>query len=373
MDEFINIQQGHKYGTCLCFSVMGRKKFRISICAISASPEAGDAPISIMSSKRKYSTISGTRDSKTFLSQRDKNRIIRHASIVPSDLINVARDYGGDSSLRKPCNIESEVDYCGFSYYRTDGFQDVVLVKDVGISCNLLNKNTVESDISISEVENYLIKQLKLEYNELSNITKTLNMYTKDILNNLLSRCRRKEQLLEKLHVASKHVMATQCTDKIGNPCLKLRSRNGTKRKYGSFDIDLDKSSVRKEITRKKMHGNNNTEKRWVEFNKAFVKRFLELSSKCSGVLLRNYLIMKREKVSSNASKARLDKTENFSISGKLCENRATDRSRKCFYASKCNPLMFTNWQEISKQKNCRSKSAFTVNTSELRRTINRI
>jgi len=71
-------------------------------------------------------------------------------------------------------------------------------VKDVGISCNLLNKNTIESDISISGVENYLIKQLKLEYNELSNITKKLNMYTKDILNNLSSRCRRKEQF-EKL------------------------------------------------------------------------------------------------------------------------------------------------------------------------------
>lgn len=84
-------------------------------------------------------------------------------------------------------------------YYRTDGFQDAVLVKDVGVSCNLLNKNTVKSDISISGVENYLIKQLKLEYNELSNITRKLNMYIKDILNNLLLRCRRKEQFHEKL------------------------------------------------------------------------------------------------------------------------------------------------------------------------------
>ncbi|XP_018303228.1 uncharacterized protein [Mycetomoellerius zeteki] len=164
-------------------------------------------------------------------------------------------------------------------------------------------------------------------------------MYIKDILNNLLLRCRRKEQFHEKLHVASKHVMTTQCTDEIGNPCLKIRSRYDTKRKCGSSNIDLNKSFVRKEITRKKMHGNNNTEKRCVEFNKAFAKGFLELSSKCSGVLLSNYLIMKREKVSSNASKARLRKTENFSLSGKLCEDRATDRSRKCFYASKCNSL----------------------------------
>jgi len=73
------------------------------------------------------------------------------------------------------------------------------LVKDVGISCNLLNKNAIEPDISISGVENYLIKQLKLEYNELSNITRKLNAYTKDILSNLTSRRRRKDQVFEKL------------------------------------------------------------------------------------------------------------------------------------------------------------------------------
>lgn len=54
-------------------------------------------------------------------------------------------------------------------------------------------------DISISEVESYLIKQLKLEYNELLNITRKLNAYTKDILNNLASRCKRKDQVLDKL------------------------------------------------------------------------------------------------------------------------------------------------------------------------------
>jgi len=73
------------------------------------------------------------------------------------------------------------------------------LVKDVGISCNLLNKNAIEPAISISGVENYLIKQLKLEYNELSNITRKLNAYTKDILNNLTSRRKRKDQAFEKL------------------------------------------------------------------------------------------------------------------------------------------------------------------------------
>lgn len=82
---------------------------------------------------------------------------------------------------------------------RTNGFQDAVLVKDVGISCNLLNKNTIVPDISISGVESYLIKQLKLEYNELLNITKKLNIYTKDILNNLASKCKKKDETFDKL------------------------------------------------------------------------------------------------------------------------------------------------------------------------------
>lgn len=82
---------------------------------------------------------------------------------------------------------------------RANGFQDAVLVKDVGVSCNLSNKNTIVPGISISGVESYLLKQLKLEYNELLNITKKLNAYTKDILNNLASRCKRKDQVLDKL------------------------------------------------------------------------------------------------------------------------------------------------------------------------------
>lgn len=117
----------------MCISVCARlscvirwliSNLSLEVCAISASPEAGDAPI--MSTRRKYSAISGTKDSKNaFLSRRDKNPITRYASTVPSDSINVTKDYVRDEcailqndSSRKPSNIESEVDYCGFSYYR---------------------------------------------------------------------------------------------------------------------------------------------------------------------------------------------------------------------------------------------------------------
>lgn len=70
--------------------------------------------------------ISGTENSKNaFLSRQDENPITRYASIVPLDSINVARDYMRDEfavlqddPLRKLSTIESEVDYCGFPYYR---------------------------------------------------------------------------------------------------------------------------------------------------------------------------------------------------------------------------------------------------------------
>jgi len=71
-------------------------------------------------------------------------------------------------------------------------------VKDVGVSCSLLNENIINSNI-ISEVEDYLIRQLKLEYNELSNITKKINACTKDILNHLAIKSKKKDQTPKKL------------------------------------------------------------------------------------------------------------------------------------------------------------------------------
>jgi len=48
-----------------------------------------------------------------------------------------------------------------------------------------------------------------------------------------------KELLLQ--HIASKHIMASQCADKAGNSCLKLRFCDDiAKRKYGKFNIDLN-------------------------------------------------------------------------------------------------------------------------------------
>ncbi|EFN84388.1 hypothetical protein EAI_13571 [Harpegnathos saltator] len=247
---------------------------------------------------------------------------------------------------------------------RTNSFQDAVLVKDVGVSCKLLNDNVDEPDIPISGFESYLVRQLKLEYNELSSITKKINAYTKDILNNLALRYRRKDLVLRKLHVASKHVMASQYTDEMGNPCLKLRFCDNTKRKRRSSRNVLNNNLSEKEIAKEMHEKYANTKKRRVQADKAFPKRILELSPKCSGLLLRNYLLMKREKVSSSGSKASLRKAEYIALPGKPCRDRGVHKSHRSFYASKCDPLVLTNWKEVSRRKENQSKSACNSSTS---------
>lgn len=95
------------------------------MCAISAPPEAGDASTGIMSARGKYSAISGIKNSKhIFLSQQNKNSTARYTSMVPLNPTNV-KDSVCDkfaiiqnNSLQKMNNIEREVDYCEFPYYR---------------------------------------------------------------------------------------------------------------------------------------------------------------------------------------------------------------------------------------------------------------
>ncbi|EZA46722.1 hypothetical protein X777_02382 [Ooceraea biroi] len=233
---------------------------------------------------------------------------------------------------------------------RIDSFQDAILVKDVGVSCSLLNENVIDSNIPISGVESYLIRQLKLEYNELSSITRKINAYTKDILSNLATRCKRKDQALQKLE----------------NPCLKLRFCNDTKPKYRSSKLNLNDDRCKKETDKKKKYDayllirDRNREKHRVELDKAFLKEVLELPPKGSGVLLHNYLIMKKEKVSGNASKMSLRKVGNF-VSPDAQKNHNVNKS---FCTTKCDPLVFTNWREVSRRKNCKFTRAFTVGTS---------
>ncbi|XP_032687546.1 uncharacterized protein LOC116851833 isoform X1 [Odontomachus brunneus] len=338
------------------------------MCAISAPPEAGDAS-AIMSTRRKYSAIS--EDLKNVsLSREDKNVHVRCVPTTPLNSIpgsNVYEEYAlsRNDSWRRTSGDKHDVIRYGFPYYRSNRSNtsgDAVLLKDVGVSCRLLNDSADDPDMPISGFESYLVRQLKLEYNELSSITKKINAYTKDILNNLASRCRKKDHVPRKLHVVSKHVMASQYTDEAGNPCLKLRFCDNAEKKCGPIKYDINNDLFEKE-TAKETHGKHtNTKKRRVQPDKAFPKRILELSPKCSGLLLRNYLLMRREKVSS-ASKASLRKAEDTAQAGRLFYGAY--KSCRSFYASKCNPLVLTNWKEVSRRKEYRSKSAFTASTSD--------
>lgn len=73
---------------------------------------------------------------------------------------------------------------------------DAVLVKDVGVSCMLLKQNTFEIQLPQTKT---LIKHLKKEYNDLTDIANRITTYTKDILSHLPKKNQRKHQLLKSL------------------------------------------------------------------------------------------------------------------------------------------------------------------------------
>ncbi|XP_070523036.1 uncharacterized protein [Cardiocondyla obscurior] len=324
-----------------------------AIIIVVGSPEAGDAPVGIMSERRKYPVASCTEAARNaFLSRRDKKLVPRYASAMPSNSINTAKNYTRkfagfqNNSFKKLSNVE--VDYRRFPYYRSnraDGSQDAVLVKDAGTSCHLLHENAIEPDVPISETESYLVRQLKLEYHDLSNIIKKLNTHAKDILNSLVLKCR-KDEIFDSLRAIANREIASLSTHEIEDSLFKLRLHDGADEIRGSSDANLNNSCSRKKSVTGKMHKNTDTIMRSAELDGVFVKEFLELSPK-RGVLLRNYLITKREKVSGNASKARLRKIENFSPPD---ENRA-DKSCDCVYTCKRDSSVFTNWQKVSRRE----------------------
>lgn len=50
--------------------------------------------------------------------------------------------------------------------------------------------------------------------------------------------------------------MASQYTDEVGNPCLKLRFHDNTERKCRSSNIDLHNSSTKEENVKEKIPSN---------------------------------------------------------------------------------------------------------------------
>ncbi|KAI4499794.1 hypothetical protein M0802_005050 [Mischocyttarus mexicanus] len=118
----------------------------------------------------------------------------------------------------------------GFPYYRSyrngGRSQDAVLVKDIGISCTLLNEKISSPNFSKdSIVESYLVKRLKTEYNDLTEITKKISSYTNDIIHNLILRDRKKkEQVENKIIKSTKQKIVTEKKTNEGSYKLRLKS-----------------------------------------------------------------------------------------------------------------------------------------------------
>ncbi|KAF7387135.1 hypothetical protein HZH68_012812 [Vespula germanica] len=113
----------------------------------------------------------------------------------------------------------------GFPYYRSykngGRSQDAVLVKDIGISCKLLNEKMLSHNFSKDTiVESYLIKRLKTEYNDLTEITKKISSYTNDIIRNLILRDRKKKEQIR----SCGHNVLTEEETKEGYLKLRLKS-----------------------------------------------------------------------------------------------------------------------------------------------------
>ncbi|XP_015174028.1 PREDICTED: uncharacterized protein LOC107065137 [Polistes dominula] len=118
----------------------------------------------------------------------------------------------------------------GFPYYRSyrngGRSQDAVLVKDIGISCTLLNEKISSSNFSKdSIVENYLVKRLKTEYNDLTEITKKISSYTNDIIRNLILRDRKKKEQVENKIIKSQEQKIVN-KKKTNEGCVKLKLKS---------------------------------------------------------------------------------------------------------------------------------------------------
>ncbi|KAI4486067.1 hypothetical protein M0804_006556 [Polistes exclamans] len=116
----------------------------------------------------------------------------------------------------------------GFPYYRSyrngGRSQDAVLVKDIGISCTLLNEKISSPNFSKdSIVESYLVKRLKTEYNDLTEITKKISSYTNDIIRNLILRDRKKKEQVENKITKTQE---QKIVKKTNEDCVKLRLKS---------------------------------------------------------------------------------------------------------------------------------------------------
>ncbi|CAK9803771.1 hypothetical protein ANTPLA_LOCUS3812 [Anthophora plagiata] len=348
-----------------------------------ASPEAGDASGNIIPQIRKGTPIFDN-SSKSFMpaiSQRNMTN--------PNALISTS-NYNSTNSMNREeyeqmilmensiddMSTSTILDKCQFPYYRSnrsgDRYSDAVLVKDVGVSCLLLNQNI--SEMPIPETKT-LVKQLKREYTDLSNITTKITAYTKDILDHLTTRNKRKHQLLKNL-VTSKHAMASQYIDSKDNLCLKLRlfsnvgTQCTTQTFYNSDDL-LYKNKEKNRISEEDRTVYGEDVKRKYEKNVQTRIRKKHAETNTSNLSLHsissvyNYLIMNKKETPNRLLNSELTKFDN--TLKRRNHKSFSDNTDYKEHPKKCNPVVFTNWKEISKSKQSKNKTQ-TITSNALQK-----
>ncbi|XP_026299477.1 uncharacterized protein LOC100577809 isoform X2 [Apis mellifera] len=367
---------------------MGQRRFRVSMGVLIA-PKTGDASIKIIPQMKKHTT-SSDESSKSFISTISKRHAIKQNALI------IESNYDSINSMNKDSHNHSVTentisddmsnstihDSCQFPYYRSNksnGCPDAVLVKDIGVSCMLLNQNTSE----ISPETKTIVKHLKKEYNDLSNITSKITTYTKDILSHLSKKNQKKQQFLKNL-VSSKHAMASQYIDTEGNLCLKLRLFSNaetqciTQQDVKNFNSILCKDgynikklySKHSQISSKESIKVNNTKK-----NSKYEKDIQTLvpcqenetntstSTSPSASSVFNYLILSKKRTSNEFLNSKSNKFGDMHKHRHL--KNFIDKDGKDHLKIR-NPILFTNWKEISKSKS-KNKTFF----SESQQTTN--
>ncbi|CAD1471766.1 unnamed protein product, partial [Heterotrigona itama] len=331
-----------------------------------APPEAGDASINIIPQMKKYPATLGKSSKSLVPAISDRNVTNRSALMIASNYDstnNINKDayrhtvLMDDNMFDKMSNSTIN-DSCQFSYYRSnksDKYADAILVKDIGVSCKLLNQNTSKMDLPETKT---LVKHLKKEYNDLTSITNKITTYTKDILSHLSKKNQRKHPLPKDL-IASKHAIASQYVDTKGNLCLKLRLFSNAETQCTAQQVVKDSDNIlyRDKYVTKELHNQNYIKHEDSSNIKSKHEKDIQTvihqenaetntpNSTSSSIYNTKYVTF------NDVPKNKLKKNSD----NKDCANQL-EFKRHC-------PAIFTSWKEISNSKQSKNKSLSTFST----------
>nr|XP_033197260.1 uncharacterized protein LOC117160550 isoform X2 [Bombus vancouverensis nearcticus] len=369
-----------------------------------ASPEAGDASINIIPQMKKHSAISGE-PATSFVSTIPERNATNQTALMGVSNYNSTNSMNKDAYRHtvlmennvfdKMCNSTIN-DTCQFPYYRSNRSDskcsDAVLVKDVGVSCMLLKQNTFEIQLPQTKT---LIKHLKKEYNDLTDIANRITTYTKDILSHLPKKSQRKHQLLKNL-AASKHAIASQYVDSKGNLCLKLRLFSNAETQCMTEQVvkDFDNTLCKSKYITKELHSKNSKTrildkghptleernmKSKYEHDTSIQRRNVETntpnSTSTSISSICNHLMMRKKKTSKELLTPKLKKRDDIHKHG-IVERFSDDKHyTNQLKLKNHSPVTFTNWKEISKSKQSKHKtlSIFPYESQQMANAKNKI